>query len=101
RASFCPMIIMFSGGMWMDFGRRGTAPAGSRIGYENGKISVGNDPVIPFLRGDGVGSDIWKATQRVLDAAVSRSSGGKRKIAWFEISAGGAAKEKFDEWLPV
>ena len=85
----------------MDFGRLGTAPAGSRIGYENGKITVGNDPVIPFLRGDGVGPDIWKATQRVLDAAVARSSGGKRKIAWFEISAGGAAKEKFDEWLPV
>jgi len=85
----------------MDFGRFGQAPAGSRIGYENGKIEVPADPVVPFLRGDGVGPDIWKATQRVLDAAVAKSFGGKRRIAWFEIYAGGVAKEKFDEWLPA
>ncbi len=84
----------------MDFGRFGQAPAGSRIGYEKGKIQVPADPVIPFLRGDGVGPDIWKATQRVLDAAVAKSFGGKRRIAWFEIYAGGVAKEKFGEWLP-
>jgi len=84
----------------MDFGRLGTAPAGSRIGYESGKIQVPEDPVIPFLRGDGVGPDIWTATRRVLDAAVAKSFAGKRKIVWFEIFAGGAAKEKFDEWLP-
>jgi isocitrate dehydrogenase len=84
----------------MDFGRLGPAPAGSRIGFERGEIKVGSDPVIPFLRGDGVGPDIWKATQRVLDAAVARSSGGKRKIVWFEIYAGGTAKERFGEWLP-
>ena len=84
----------------MDFGRLGQAPAGSRIGFENGKIQVPNDPVIPFLRGDGVGPDIWKATQRVLDAAVAKAFGGKRRISWFEIYAGGVAKEKFGEWLP-
>ena len=84
----------------MDFGRLGSAPAGSRIGFEDGKLVVPDDPVIPFLRGDGVGPDIWKATQRVLDAAVSRAFSGKRRIVWFEIYAGGAAKEKFGEWLP-
>jgi isocitrate dehydrogenase len=84
----------------MDFGRLGTAPAGSRIGYENGKRVVPDDPVIPFLRGDGVGPDIWNATRRVLDAAVSRASSGKHRIVWFEIYAGGAAKDRFDEWLP-
>ena len=85
----------------MDFGRLGPAPAGSRIGFENGKIRVGDDPVIPFLRGDGVGPDIWKATQRVIDAAVERASNGKQKISWFEIFAGESAKDRFGEWLPA
>ena len=57
----------------MEFGRYGSAPAGSRIGFENGKIRVPDDPVIPFIRGDGTGPDIWKATQAVLDASVARA----------------------------
>jgi isocitrate dehydrogenase len=85
----------------MNFGRLGPAPAGSQIGFENGKIKVGSDPVIPFLRGDGVGPDIWKATRRVLDAAVAKSFGGARKIVWFEIYAGEAARERFGESLPA
>jgi isocitrate dehydrogenase len=85
---------------FMDFGRLGPAPAGSRIGFENGTLVVGDDPVIPFIRGDGTGPDIWRATQRVLDAAVARASAGRKKIAWFEIFAGEAAKDRFAEWLP-
>ncbi|MGH9442604.1 MAG: isocitrate dehydrogenase (NADP(+)) [Thermoanaerobaculia bacterium] len=85
----------------MEFGRLGPAPEGGRIGFEKGMIVVPDDPVVPFLRGDGVGSDIWKATRRVLDAAVSKAFAGKKKIVWFEIYAGGSAKEKFDEWLPA
>ncbi|HET7452960.1 MAG TPA: isocitrate dehydrogenase (NADP(+)) [Thermoanaerobaculia bacterium] len=84
----------------MDFGRFGSAPAGSRIGYEDGAIRVPDDPVVPFIRGDGTGPDIWKATQAVLDAAVARAFGGKKRIAWFEVFAGEAANDRFGEWLP-
>jgi len=84
----------------MEFGRYGSAPAGSRIGFENGKIRVPDDPVIPFIRGDGTGPDIWKATQAVLDASVARTFGGKKRIAWFEVFAGDTANQRFQEWLP-
>src|SRR5213075_1586366 len=53
-----------------------------------------------FIRGDGTGPDIWAASVRVFDAAVEKAYGGKKKIAWFEVFAGQAAKDKFDEWLP-
>jgi isocitrate dehydrogenase len=56
--------------------------------------------VIPFIRGDGTGPDIWAASQRVFDAAVQKAYGGKKKIAWFEVFAGETAKNKFDNWLP-
>ncbi|HKB69668.1 MAG TPA: isocitrate dehydrogenase (NADP(+)) [Thermoanaerobaculia bacterium] len=84
----------------MEFGRYGSAPAGSRIGFENGKIRVPDDPVIPFIRGDGTGPDIWKATQAVLDASVARAFGGKKRIVWFEVFAGDTANQRFQEWLP-
>ena len=84
----------------MEFGRYGSAPAGSRIGFANGAIQVPDDPVIPFIRGDGTGPDIWKATQAVLDAAVRKAFGGKKRIAWFEVFAGETANERFGEWLP-
>ncbi|MGO8929498.1 MAG: NADP-dependent isocitrate dehydrogenase [Limisphaerales bacterium] len=75
-------------------------PAGSKISIKNGKLSVPNDPVLPFIRGDGTGPDIWAASERVFDAAVQKAYGGKRKIAWFEVYAGETAKNKFDNWLP-
>ena len=56
--------------------------------------------MLPFIRGDGTGPDIWAASQRVFDAAVQKAYGGKRKIAWFEVYAGETAKNKFDNWLP-
>jgi isocitrate dehydrogenase len=75
-------------------------PAGGKISIESGKLNVPSNPVLPFIRGDGTGPDIWAASQRVFDAAVQKAYGGKRKIAWFEVYAGETAKNKFDNWLP-
>jgi isocitrate dehydrogenase len=77
-----------------------TPPRGGRISIKSGKLNVPHDPVLPFIRGDGTGPDIWAASQRVFDAAVQKAYGGKRKIAWFEVYAGETAKNKFDNWLP-
>ncbi|MFN0127003.1 MAG: NADP-dependent isocitrate dehydrogenase [Verrucomicrobiales bacterium] len=77
-----------------------TPPAGDKIVITNGKLSVPGQPIIPFIRGDGTGPDIWAASVRVLDAAVEKAYGGARKIAWFEVFAGEASKSKFDTWLP-
>jgi isocitrate dehydrogenase len=77
-----------------------TPPAGGKISIQNGKLSVPEQPVLPFIRGDGTGPDIWAASQRVFDAAVAKAYGGKRKVAWFEVFAGETAKNKFDNWLP-
>jgi isocitrate dehydrogenase len=75
-------------------------PAGGKISIKSGKLSVPHNPVLPFIRGDGTGPDIWAASQRVFDAAVQKAYGAKRKIAWFEVYAGETAKNKFDNWLP-
>ncbi|MEM7262111.1 MAG: isocitrate dehydrogenase (NADP(+)) [Planctomycetota bacterium] len=66
----------------------------------DGSLSVPDAPIIPFIEGDGIGPDIWRATQRVLDRAIAHCYGDDRRIAWFEIFAGEKSKEKFDEWLP-
>ena len=76
-----------------------TPPAGEKI-TRGQTLNVPDQPVIPFIRGDGTGPDIWAASVRVLDAAVDKAYGGKKKIAWFEVFAGQAAKDKFDTWLP-
>src|SRR3954468_14150111 len=76
-----------------------TAPAGEKI-TRTEKLNVPDRPVIPFIRGDGTGPDIWAASERVFDAAVEKAYGGKKKIAWFEVFAGQAAKDRFDNWLP-
>ena len=73
---------------------------GKRIEYSWGRYTVPDNPILPFIEGDGTGRDIWKASQRVFDAAVEKAYGGKKKIAWFEVFAGQAAKDKFDSWLP-
>ena len=75
-------------------------PAGSKITIQDGKIQCPDNPVIPFIRGDGTGPDIWAASERVFDAAVQKAYGGTRKIVWFEVFAGESAKQKFDSWLP-
>jgi isocitrate dehydrogenase len=77
-----------------------TPPAGGKISILNGKLIVPENPILPFIRGDGTGPDIWAASVRVFDAAVQKAYGGKRKISWFEVFAGEAARNKFDNWLP-
>src|SRR5258708_16154135 len=77
-----------------------TPPAGGKISVKNGKLNVPDNPILPFIRGDGTGPDIWRASQRVFDAAVEKAYGGRRKVAWFEVFAGETAKNKFDNWLP-
>lgn len=77
-----------------------TPPAGDRIFIENGVLHVPENPVIPFIRGDGTGRDIWAASQRVLDEAVTRAYGGTKKISWFEVFAGEEAFKRFQNWLP-
>jgi isocitrate dehydrogenase len=75
-------------------------PAGGKISTAQGKLHVPENPIIPFIRGDGTGPDIWTSSQRVFDAAVQKASGGKRKVSWFEVFAGEAAFKKFNNWLP-
>ncbi len=72
---------------------------GQKITMENGKLQVPNNPIIPFIEGDGIGRDIWKASQPVFDAAVAKAYGGSRKIEWFEIYAGEKCLNQFGEWL--
>jgi isocitrate dehydrogenase len=74
-------------------------PAGERITRAE-KLNVPDQPIVPFIRGDGTGPDIWAASERVMDAAVAKAYDGKKKISWFEVFAGQAAKDKFDSWLP-
>ena len=73
---------------------------GARITYRNGDYQVPDNPIIPFIEGDGTGRDIWKASVRVFDAAVERAYRGKRSIAWYEVFAGEKAMSKFNNWLP-
>jgi isocitrate dehydrogenase len=73
---------------------------GSKITIKNGKLKVPNDPIIPFIEGDGTGSDIWKASVRVFDAAVEKAFKGKKKIVWEEVLAGEKAFNKTQNWLP-
>ncbi len=73
---------------------------GETITYDNGVMNVPSHPIIPFIEGDGTGADIWRATSRVLDAAVEKAFGGERKIVWMEVYAGQKAFDKTGEWLP-
>lgn len=84
----------------MQWDRLETPTEGHRIDLENGKLKVPDDPILPFIEGDGIGPDIWKAAVRVFDAAVEKVFGGKKKITWFEIYAGEKAARLYDEWLP-
>ena len=75
-------------------------PQGQKITIQNGKLNVPDQPIVPFIEGDGTGPDIWRAAVRVLDAAVQKAYGGKRKIQWLEVYAGQKSKDLFDTWLP-
>ena len=73
---------------------------GSKVTIKNGKLKVPNDPIIPFIEGDGTGRDIWKASVRVIDAAVEKAYKGKKKIVWREVLAGEKAFNQTGSWLP-
>ncbi len=74
--------------------------SGERITYENGQLSVPDNPIIPFIEGDGTGADIWRASVRVFDAAVEKAYGGQRRVAWMEVFAGEKAFTQYNDWLP-
>ncbi|HET9551879.1 MAG TPA: NADP-dependent isocitrate dehydrogenase [Anaeromyxobacteraceae bacterium] len=73
---------------------------GGKISLAGGRLVVPDRPIIPYIEGDGTGRDIWRAAQRVLDAAVAKAYGGRRRIAWTEVYAGEKAFTKFNNWLP-
>ncbi len=75
-------------------------PGGAKITISNGQLQVPDQPIIPFIEGDGTGRDIWAASVRVFDAAVQKAYGGKRKIHWMEVFAGEKANRTFNSWLP-
>ena len=74
--------------------------SGSKITIANGKLNVPNDPILPFIEGDGIGPDIWAAASRVLEAAVEKAYNGERSIVWKEVLAGQKAMDQTGEWLP-
>jgi isocitrate dehydrogenase len=74
---------------------------GEQITIQNGKLQVPNKPIVPFIEGDGTGRDIWRASKRVLDAAVEKAYKGDKKIAWYEVFAGEKAFNEYGEWLPA
>ncbi|MEK7671448.1 MAG: NADP-dependent isocitrate dehydrogenase, partial [Bacteroidota bacterium] len=75
---------------------------GQKIVLVNGKLTVPDNPIVPFIEGDGTGPDIWRASQMVFDAAVAKAYDGKRKIVWFEVYAGEKSNVVYGEntWLP-
>jgi isocitrate dehydrogenase len=73
---------------------------GARIGYSNGQYAVPDNPIIPFIEGDGTGRDIWKASVRVFDAGVRKAYNGRRSVSWYEVFAGEKAFSRFKNWLP-
>src|SRR5246500_5652202 len=73
---------------------------GAAISRKNGQLVVPDNPIIPFIEGDGTGPDIWRAAVRVFDAAVQKAYAGKRKIHWMEVFAGEKANKLFNTWLP-
>ena len=76
------------------------SPAGDRIRITDGRLEVPDNPIIPFIEGDGTGPDIWRASQAVFDAAVHKAYGGRRQIAWMEVLAGEKAFNRCKDWLP-
>src|SRR2546428_10613366 len=75
-------------------------PAGDKISTAQGKLSVPDHPIIPFIEGDGTGADIWRSSVAVIDAAVAKAYGGKKKISWMEVLAGEKAFKLKNNWLP-
>src|SRR3990172_3540715 len=75
-------------------------PEGEKITFSDGRLSVPDHPILPFIEGDGTGPDIWRASVRVFDAAVEKAYGGRRRIEWMQVFAGQLAQDRYGEWLP-
>jgi isocitrate dehydrogenase len=73
---------------------------GAPISYSGGRLQIPDNPILPYIEGDGTGRDIWKASRRVFDAAVEKAYQGKRRVSWYEVFAGEKAFSKFQTWLP-
>jgi isocitrate dehydrogenase len=84
-----------------DYDHLSPPAVGEAIRKEGGRLVVPDHPIIPFIEGDGTGPDIWRASQRVFDAAVEKAYGGRKKIVWFEVMAGEKSKDQLDDWLPA
>src|SRR5258708_20443748 len=97
-----PISVIFGATYYMQTSYNGIpVPAnGKPIEYSNGTYTVPDHPIVPFIEGDGTGRDIWKASQRVFDAAVEKSYGGKRKMEWYEVLAGQKADLRQQNCLP-
>src|SRR5258705_8632534 len=74
--------------------------SGAKISIKDGNLEVPDNPIIPFVQGDGTGADIWRASVRVFDAAIEKAFGGERKVAWMEVFAGEKAFTAYQDWLP-
>ena len=85
----------------MNVGEPVVPAGGAKITIDDtGRLTVPNNPIIPFIEGDGTGPDIWRASVRVFDAAVQKAYGGTRKIHWMEVYAGQKSNDEFGNWLP-
>ena len=73
---------------------------GETIQVQAGKFAVPDNPIVPFIEGDGTGRDIWKASRLVFDGAVEAAYGGRRRVVWYEIFAGQKAYDRSNSWLP-
>jgi isocitrate dehydrogenase len=82
------------------FNNRSVPADGEAIQFRDGKFTVPDRPIIPYIEGDGTGPDIWRASRLVFDAAVERAYGGERRVAWYEVLAGEKAHKEFGNWLP-
>jgi isocitrate dehydrogenase len=84
----------------MDFTLSQVPSVGEKITLQAGRLLVPDVPILPFIEGDGIGPDLWSASQRVLDTAVQKAYGGRRKISWMEVYAGQKSFDRFNTWLP-
>jgi isocitrate dehydrogenase len=84
----------------MEYKHSQVPATGGKVGIRDGRLQVPDQPIVPFIEGDGTGPDIWRASVRVMDAAVQKAYGGKRKIQWMEVLAGQKSFDKLNTWLP-
>jgi isocitrate dehydrogenase len=82
------------------YNNRAVPADGQKITYQDGTFTIPDNPIIPYIEGDGTGPDIWKASVRMFDAAVAKAYGGKKRVVWYEVFAGEKAHNEFQEWLP-